>query len=89
MMMTMMIMMMMMMKPFMHMFKKLFNSCFQLDILSIHFFIITLYWCLLFPYSPWDQSQIGIKLILFTTFRKCYGLLGSELPLSRCQPLKI
>ena len=27
--------------------------------------------------------------ILLSSIRKCYGLLGSELPLARCQPLKI
>ena len=27
--------------------------------------------------------------ILFSSFRKCYGLLGSEVPLAKCQPLKI
>ena len=27
--------------------------------------------------------------ILFSSFRKCYGLFGSELPLARYQPLKI
>ena len=39
------------------------------------FFIITLFCCL-----PWYWGQIGIKLILFSTFRKCYKLLRSELP---------
>ena len=27
--------------------------------------------------------------ILLSSFKKCCGLLGSELPLARCQPLKI
>ena len=30
-----------------------------------------------------------IGKILFSSFRKCYGLLGSELPLARSQSLKI
>ena len=41
-----------------------------------------------------NQSQFGkifqlIQKILFSSFRQCYGLLVSELPLARCQPLKI
>ena len=31
---------------------------------------------------------ICIRNILFSSFRKCYGLLDSQLPLTRCQPLK-
>ena len=30
-----------------------------------------------------------ISRILFSFFRKCYGLLGFELPLAKYQPLKI
>ena len=46
----------------------------------------------------WWQQRISQSLdkifkhiwkILFISFRKCYALLGSELPLARCQPLKI
>ena len=85
--------MMIMMKAFLHLFDKLFNSFFLtrcfVDILSLHFFIIILYCCLLFPYSQWNRGQICINLILFSTFRKRYGLLVSELPWARCQPLKI
>ena len=29
-----------------------------------------------------------IRNILFSSFRKCYGLLGSQLPLTRCQLLQ-
>ena len=30
-----------------------------------------------------------IRKVLFSCFSNCYGLLGSELPLAKCQPLKI
>ena len=42
-----------------------------------------------------NQSQfaqnflVHLKGSLFSSFRKCYGLLGSKLPLARCQPFKI
>ena len=44
-----------------------------------------------------DDSKESVSLgeilkciwkISFDSFRKCYGLLDSELPLARCQPLK-
>ena len=51
-----------------------------------HFYI--LYWC-----HQKNQSQFGENIciwkITFSSFRKCYGLLDSELPLARYQPLKI
>ena len=34
-------------------------------------------------------STLYIWKILLNSFRKCYGLLDSQLPLARCQPLKI
>ena len=55
---------------FLHLFKKLFNSCFQPDILSLHFFYHLALLLPTFPYSPWNRSQIGSKLILFRTSRK-------------------
>ena len=55
-----------------------------------HFFYHHIVLLLTFSfYRPWDRGQICIKLILFSTFRKCYRLLGSELSLARCQPLKV
>ena len=36
-----------------------------------------------------DNMCKCIWKILFRSFKQCYGLLGSELPLARCQPLKI
>ena len=33
-----------------------------------------------------SQSQFGQSI---SSFRICYGLLGFELPLAKCQPLKI
>ena len=42
-----------------------------------------------------NQSRFGQNFLvhlqgsLFSFFRKCHGLLGSKLPLARCQPFKI
>ena len=36
-----------------------------------------------------EKIFMCIRKILFSSFRKCYGLLDSELPLARYQPLKI
>ena len=53
---------------------------------------------LIFCIFCWLQQKISTSLgkifrciwkVLFSSFRKCYGLLGSELPLARCQHLKI
>ena len=53
---------------------------------------------LIFCIFWWRQQNISHNLgkifkciwkILFSPFRECYVLLGSELPLARCQPLKI
>ena len=36
-----------------------------------------------------NVEVLQIQKILFSPFRKCHGLLDFELPLARCQPLKI
>ena len=51
-----------------------------------------LYFRLIPPKSQsqyFDKIFICIWKILFSSLRKCYGLLNSELPLARYQPLKI
>ena len=36
-----------------------------------------------------NVGVLQMQKILFSPFRKCHGLLDFELPLARCQPLKI
>ena len=52
------------------------------------FFCIFCWWQQRISHSL-DKIFKHVSKILFICFRKCYGLLGSELPLAKCQPLKI
>ena len=53
----------------------------------VHFCIFC--WCQKRISLSLDKIFTGIWKILFSSFRKCYGLLDFELPLARNEPLKM